>query len=207
MTTTAILGASGGVGIELTRQALARGYEVVAICRRPERIDVPESDRLTRVAADVLDRDAIGKALAGQAIVLSALGTAAEEKPGVLTAGARAIAAAAPSRIVSVGAFGTGESASAAGFFTRTLLRVFMRDELPDKVAADTAVLAAGGTVFHAGPMTTGPVSATRYSVPPDQAPRRLFPVGISRATVAAAMLDAVADDEARGRVLVPVAR
>lgn len=36
--TLTILGASGGVGAELTRQALARGEEVVAICRHPDRI-------------------------------------------------------------------------------------------------------------------------------------------------------------------------
>jgi uncharacterized protein YbjT (DUF2867 family) len=206
MTTVAVLGASGGVGLELTRQALDRGYHVVAICRRPERIGVRNPDRLTGVAADVLDPAAIATALAGQAIILSALGTAAGERPGVLTAGARAIVAAAPERIVAIGAFGTGGSAATAGPLTRALLNLALRAELPDKVGADSALLAAGGTVFHAGPLTKGPVSPTRRTVSLDQAPRRLFPAGISRATVAAAMLDAVQDGP-RGQILVPLAR
>ncbi len=52
-----ILAASGGTGRELTRQALERGHTVTAIARTPGRIDVPESGRLTRVAADVRDPD------------------------------------------------------------------------------------------------------------------------------------------------------
>lgn len=204
--TLTILGASGGVGAELTRQALDRGEEVVAICRHPDRIPLPDSPGLTRVAADVLDPEAMAKALAGRDTVLSALGTAAGEKPGVLAAGARAIIAAAPARIVSVGALGTGQSGKAAGWLTRVLLSVFLRAELNDKVSADAAILAAGGTVLHAGPMTSGPVSPTWRSVSLNEVPRRLFPAGVSKATVAAAMLDAV-DTGPRGQVLVPLAR
>jgi len=204
--TLTILGASGGVGAELTRQALDRGADVVAVCRRPDRIPLPDSSRLTRVAADVLDPEAIAKALAGRDTVLSALGTPAGEKPGLLAAGARAITAAGPARIVSVGAFGTGQSAQAAGWLTRALLGLFLGAELDDKVSADAAILAAGGTVLHAGPMTSGPVSTTRRSVPVGEAPRRLFPASVSKATVAAAMLDAV-DAGPRGQILVPLAR
>ncbi|TDV46233.1 NAD(P)-dependent oxidoreductase [Actinophytocola oryzae] len=202
--TLTILGVSGELGQELTRQALDGGHDVVAISRHPERVD--GGHRLTRVAADVLDPDAIAKALAGAENVLCALGVSKGESAGVLTAGANAIIAAAPSRIVSVGAFGTGASATAAGLLTRTLLGVFLRTELADKIAADTAILSAGGTVFHAGPMTDGPVSTTRRSVPPDRVPRRLFPAGVSRATVAAAMIEAV-HRETRGEILVPLAR
>ncbi|WP_308162843.1 NAD(P)-dependent oxidoreductase [Nocardia alni] len=205
MTTVTILGASGGVGLELTRQAIARDYDVVALCRHPERIEVADP-RLTRVAVDVLDRDAISSALDGRGIVLSALGTAEGEKPGVLSAGAGAITAAAPERIVSIGALGTGGSAAVAGFVTRNLLGLLMRAELPDKVGADSAILAAGGTVMHAGPLTKGPVSPTRRTVPLDQTPWRLFPAAVSRATVAAAMLDAVQDGP-RGQIMVPLPR
>lgn len=204
--TLTILGASGGVGTELTRQALGRGEDVVAICRRPDRIPLPDSARLIKVAADVLDPESIGKALAGRETVLSALGTSEGEKPGVLAAGARAIVAAEPARIVSVGAFGTGRSARAAGWLTRALLGVFLRAELDDKVSADEAILAVGGTVLHAGPMNNGPVSPARRSVPPGEVPRRLFPAAVSKATVAAAMLDAAADGPC-GQILVPLAR
>jgi NAD(P)-dependent dehydrogenase (short-subunit alcohol dehydrogenase family) len=100
-----VLAASGGTGRELTRQALERGHTVTAIARTPERIGLPDSARLIRVAADA-------------------------------------------------------------------------------------AVLAAGGTVFHAGPLNDGPLSPGRRTVGLDDCPPRLFPAGASRVTVAAAMLD-----------------
>lgn len=209
MTRLAVLGASGAVGRELTARALDRGDEVVAISRHPDRLALPDSPRLTRVAADVTDpadEPAITIALRDADVVVSTLGVSPGEPPGVLTAGARAIAAAEPSRVVSVGAFGTGPSARAAGLLTRTLLRLFMRAELPDKVAADATILGLGGTVIHAGPMKAGPVSPTRRAVPVDQAPSRLFPASVTHGTVAAAMLDA-ADAGPRGQALIALDR
>jgi len=194
----AVLGASGAVGSELVRQALSRGHDVVAISRRPS---LPAGDRLVPVAADVFDADGIAKALQSNEIVLDALGSRKGDPPGVLVAGARAVVAAGPSRAVSVGAFGTGPSAAAAGWLTRTLLERFMKDELPDKVEADAAILGMGGTVVHVGPMKTGPISPTRRDVPVGAAPRRWFPATITHATVAAAMLDA-AENGPRGEVL-----
>ncbi|MEV6640078.1 NAD(P)H-binding protein [Amycolatopsis sp. NPDC051371] len=195
----AVLGASGAVGSELVRQALSRGHDVVAISRRPS---LSPTDRLTPVAADVHDVAGIADALRGSEIVLDALGLRKGDPPGALTAGARAVVAAGPSRAVSVGALGTGPSARAAGWLTRTLVERFMKNELPDKVGADAAILGMGGTVVHVGPMKSGPVSPTRRSVRIGSAPRRWFPAMISHATVAAAMLDA-AESGPRGEVLV----
>ena len=195
-----VLAAAGATGLELTRQALARGHVVTAIARTPERIAVPAEDRLIRVAADVNDTEAIAKALRGSEVVLSGLGGA-----GILAAGARAAVDAG--RVVWLGAFGTGESAARAGWATRTLLGLFLRAELPDKIAADTTVLRAGGTVFHAGPLSNGPVSPTRRTVAIAQAPRRFFPARVSRATVAAAMLDEAESPRHAGAIAVPLAR
>ncbi|MGW4520909.1 NAD(P)-dependent oxidoreductase [Amycolatopsis sp. NPDC004378] len=198
MSRVAVLGASGAVGSELVRQALSRGHDVVAISRRAS----ATGDRLTSIAADVHDAAGIAEALRGSEIVLDALGLRKGDPPGVLTAGARAVVAAAPSRAVSVGALGTGPSAPAAGWLTRTLLGRFLKAELPDKVGADAAILGMGGTVVHVGPMKAGPISPTRREVAIDAVPRRLFPATISHATVAAAMLDA-AEHGPRGEVLV----
>lgn len=201
-----ILGASGGVGLALTRQALERGHAVTAIARTPARITVPDSPLLTRVAADVRDPGLIARALHGSEIVLSGLGVAKGDEPGTLEAGTRAVIDAHPGLIIWLGAFGTGPSARAAGFATRTLLKA-MGAELADKLAADAAVLEAGGTVFHSGPFSGGPVSATRRTVGLDEAPRRFFPARVSRETVAAAMLDEAHDRRFPGRVAIPLER
>lgn len=202
-----VLGASGATGHELTRQALERGHSVTAIARNPARITIPDTDRLTRVAADVRDPPSIAAALAGSTTILSGLGVAQGDKPGVLTAGAQAIVAAHPARIIWMGAFGTGTSGAVAGPFTRTLLRLFLRAELEDKITADALILTAGGTVFHLGPLSNKPLSSTRRAVTLDEVPRRFFPATVSRATVAAAMLDEAEKQQHPGHIVVPLDR
>jgi putative NADH-flavin reductase len=201
-----ILAASGATGRELTRQALERGHTVTALARTPARIPGPESARLTRVAADVFDPDSVQAALHDRPVVLSGLGVADGDPPGTLTAGARAVTAARPDRIVWLGAVGTGASAPAGGWLVRTMFRA-MGAKLIDKVTADTIVLDAGGTVFHAGPLGDGPVSPTRRTAGLDAAPGRLFPARVSRATVAAAMLDEAEHPQFAGTIALPLER
>ncbi|SFE85299.1 hypothetical protein SAMN05421541_10447 [Actinoplanes philippinensis] len=226
-----VLAASGATGRELTRQALARGHTVIAIARNPGRILLPAADalgadvggrpdparragsavpgeavdpaRLIRVAADVRDPDSIAAALRGREVIVSGLGVAKGDRPGVLTEGARALAAARPGRIVWLGAFGTGPSAAAAGPLTRTLLRLL--PDRADKEAADAIILGAGGTVFHAGPLSDSPSGPSRRTLALEQAPRRVFPARVSRATVAAAMLDEAENPAHAGAVALPL--
>ncbi|WP_285600435.1 NAD(P)-binding oxidoreductase [Kineosporia sp. NBRC 101731] len=193
----AILGATGKVGSLLMDDALARGFEVTALVRDPA--GVAARPNLERVAADVNDAGSVARAVKGSDVLVSALGG----PPGTLVAGAKAVVASGIGRIVWLGAYGTGESAQAAGLLTRSMLSLFMRQELPDKTAADALILAAGGTVFHVGPMGDGPASHRTLLL--EDAPKRLFPAGISRAAVAAAMLDEVQEPYFPGRTVVAV--
>lgn len=70
-----------------------------------------------------------------------------------------------------------------------------LRNEIEDKVRADTLALSAGETLVHAGPLTNCPAGMSSRAVPLDQVPRRLFPASISRASVAGAMLDVTESD------------
>lgn len=65
-----VLGASGGIGAELVRQAAAAGHRVTALARRP--LEVPSGVRA--VVGDVLSASDVDAAVAGQQVVLSALG-------------------------------------------------------------------------------------------------------------------------------------
>ncbi|MEU8816564.1 NAD(P)H-binding protein [Actinoplanes sp. NPDC048796] len=195
----AVLGATGAVGSLLVETGLARGLEVTALARDPAR--VPARPGLTAVAADVHDPASIARAVEGADVLVSGLGMPKGDLPGVLTAGAKAVVASGVGRIVWLGALGTGPSAAAAGALTRGLLALVMRAEIPDKVAADAAVLAAGGTLFHVGPLAGG--TAEHHTFPLEDMPRRFFPARVSRAAVAAAMTDEAIRPRFPGRVIV----
>lgn len=200
----AVLGATGATGHHLVLQALDRGHHVTAIARNTSELDLAPHERLRPVAADVGDLDSILAALQGADAVLSGLGVTKGSPHGVLTAGARAVVAAAPVRTIWLGAFGTGPSAAVAGPLTRLILRLALKAELPDKVTADGTVLASGGTVVHAGPLTNRPQREHRVVSLAELKPL-LLALPISRATVAAAMLDETEDGLHPGQVVVPL--
>ncbi|XMN07109.1 NAD(P)-dependent oxidoreductase [Streptomyces griseobrunneus] len=78
-----VFGATGGIGQELVRQALAAGHEVSAVVRDPDRL--PESlDRAAMHAVVRLDDPAVARAaVAGRDAVLSGLGSRGRKANGV----------------------------------------------------------------------------------------------------------------------------
>jgi uncharacterized protein len=229
-----VLGATGATGRLLVEGALNRGWQVTAVARNPEAVRLTadagstaygphfsaqavdasrfsaqavDASRFSAqvVAGDVHDPDSIARAVEGSDVLVSGLGIVTGSPPGTLNAGAVAATTSGVPRVIWLGAFGTGRSAPAASALTRAVLKLALGKELDDKVAADETVLAAGGTVFHAGPLTNGPLSPRRRTAGLDHAPRRLFPGGVSRATVAVAMLDEASNARFPGRIAVPL--
>lgn len=205
----AVLAATGATGRHLVSQALQCGHTVVALARDPAAVQAPSSHALEVVRADVRDQASIARALTGVDAVVSGLGVAKGDEPDTLAVGASALVAARDGgsgpRIVWLGALGSGGSAAVAGPAVRLLLKVEIGSELADKAAADRTVLLAGGTVFHAGPLTNGRLSPTLRTVALDDAPHRLLPRPVSRATVAAAMLDEAVAPRYAGRIALPL--
>jgi len=68
-----ILGATGGTGRHLVQQALARGHEVTALVRSPQKI-TRRDPKLTVITGDPLGATDIRAALPGHDAVISALG-------------------------------------------------------------------------------------------------------------------------------------
>jgi uncharacterized protein len=202
----AVLGASGATGRELVTQALERGHSVVALARDPTRLDVAPSPALEVAQADVMKPASVSAALEGVDAVLSGLGIRKGDPAGTLTAGARALAAARPPRMVWLGALGAGASTGKAGLAYGLIMRIVTGSELADKRQADEVAAAAGATLVHPGPLTDGPLSPTRTTVtlPAFKRPRPM-PARVSRATVAAAMLDEAEQNHHAGQVVVPL--
>jgi len=68
-----VIGATGGTGRELVRQALELGHEVTALVRNPARLKI-DNPNLRIVKGNVLDYAAVESAMRGQNAVLCALG-------------------------------------------------------------------------------------------------------------------------------------
>jgi putative NADH-flavin reductase len=68
-----VLGATGGVGLEIVRQAIEHGHVVTAFVRAPERLKT-FGDRIAVIQGDVLNSAGLEKVMGGQDAVLSGFG-------------------------------------------------------------------------------------------------------------------------------------
>lgn len=110
----ALIGATGFIGSNLLREALARGHQVTALVRQPAKLDPQQN--LTAVRADVLDEAALAAQLRGHDAVLSAFsGHAQRNVYDYYMQGMRTIAAATKQadvpRLLVVGGAGSLEVA------------------------------------------------------------------------------------------------
>ncbi|MEV4424982.1 NAD(P)H-binding protein [Streptomyces sp. NPDC049602] len=88
-----VFGATGGIGQEIVRQALASGHEVTAVVRDPARLTVTGT-RLTVQRADLSDPEALRGAVTGRDAVLSGLGARTRADAGVAAPLTRSVLAA-----------------------------------------------------------------------------------------------------------------
>jgi uncharacterized protein len=194
----AVLGATGQTGRQLVMQALARGHSVVALARSPDKLADLQAPGLEVVRANVFEPASIRAATHGVDVLVSGLGVG-EGDTGTLEAGARAVRDAGVQRVVWLGALGTGATRGAAGPLIDVMMSLFMRKRLPDKVNADALARAAGASVVHAGALTNASGLGGGRIVPVAQVPRRLLPPSISRADLAALLLDEAAQPRFQG--------
>jgi putative NADH-flavin reductase len=68
-----VFGATGGVGREVVTQALDRGDHVTAYVRNPAKLGITHP-KVTVVAGELTDREAVQRAIRGADAVISALG-------------------------------------------------------------------------------------------------------------------------------------
>jgi putative NADH-flavin reductase len=214
-----IFGATGGIGAELLRQALAAGHQVTVAVRNPAKL-APGLNGTRVVTAD-LDRSEprmLESAVAGADAVLSGVGPRPMAKAGVAEHGTRAIVEAMQAtgvrRIVVVSAAPISTVPSPGrphpptrdpgeGFLMRHLGTPFFKSVLRERYA-DLArmedLLRASDldwTIFRPPLLTNGRLTGTYRT-----AVRRNLRGGgrISRADVAHAMLAAVGERGTIGR-------
>src|SRR5450755_3688076 len=142
----AVLAASGSTGHQFAAQALDRGHSVLALARDPRKVNLPRSEDLAVVTADVLHGEMAGLLTDVDAVV-SGIGIRKGDPAGTVVAGARVLAAAGPARLVWLGALGAGASAAKAGPLYKVLLALILGSERAEKEQADEIALVAGATV------------------------------------------------------------
>jgi putative NADH-flavin reductase len=193
-----IVGATGGTGRQLIAQALERGHRVTALLHRSRsRIEHPN---LVTTRGDILDPASLDRAVQGQEAVLSALGHKRWLYPTrILSAGTGNLIAAMDRhgvrRLVCETALGIGDAWWRMGLTYTLFVRPFI---LPfyfwDKTRQEAIVRASAveWTLVRPGALTNGP-RRSRYRHGP-RVGHWLWTVRISRADVAAFMLDQLED-------------
>ncbi|MGY8667445.1 SDR family oxidoreductase [Bradyrhizobium sp. UFLA05-109] len=144
-----VLGATGGTGRLIVSQALARGHDVTALVRSPEKVSDLKGAKV--VVGDVRDEKALLEALRGQDAVVSALGTPASpfREVRLLSTATRALVSAMKaehvSRLVCITGIGAGDSAGHGGFlFDNVIFPLLLKKVYADKKLQEAIVRDSG---------------------------------------------------------------
>lgn len=144
-----VLGATGGTGRSIVKQALARGHDVTVLVRSPEKASDLKGAKV--IVGDARDETASRQALEGRDVVISALGTPASpfREVTLLSTMTRALVNAMKakqvSRLVCITGMGAGDSAGHGGFlFDNLIFPLLLRKVYADKNRQEAIVRDSG---------------------------------------------------------------
>ena len=141
-----VLGATGGTGRLIVRDAVVKGHSVVALVRSMARADLPGAEL---IEGDARNENILGRSLDGCDAVVSALGTGIGfRKVGLLTEATRALVTAMTRggvrRLVCISALGVGDSRGHGGFvFDRLFQPLLLGPAYKDKNRQEAAIRAS----------------------------------------------------------------
>lgn len=143
-----VLGATGGTGRHIVSQARARGYDVAALVRSPEKAGDLQGAKL--IVGDARDEATLRQALRGRDAVVSALGPPASPfREVTLLSSAtdalvRAMKAERVSRLVCITGIGAGDSRGHGGFlFDNLIFPLILKNVYADKDRQEAIVRAS----------------------------------------------------------------
>lgn len=202
-----VIGATGGTGRELVRQALERGYEVTAFVRTPSKFGI-EHPKLRIMQGDVMDYDSVEAAVPGHDAVLSALGHKRYFGPShILSEGTGNILQAMEKqgvrRFVCETSLGIGGSAGRMGlYYTFFTIPVILPFYFWDKCRQEQLIADSDTewVIVRPGSLTNGPKRG-EYRSGKDIG-SFLWTVRISRVDVADFMLNQLTADTNLGRAV-----
>ncbi len=197
-----VLGSTGGVGTELVRLALERGWTVRAYARPASVPSLPTHDNLTPHPGELDDESALRAAIAGADAVVSALGprTNSPDQPPLFEAAlarvTRLMGEEGVQRLVAISGAATplpGDPPSVPRALIRGVMKLVARHVLESKVSEAAVILATDLEWVLPRPprIVPGPPSGTTrgdLSAPPSSK--------VTRGGIAEFMLSAATSDE-----------
>jgi len=167
-----IIGASKGIGLETTRQALEGGHQVRALARSAAAIGLSNS-RLEKVHGDALVKKDIDAALDGVEVVIQTLGVTLGDlfRPVSLFSEATRILVSAmetqgPRRLICVTGFGAGDSRESISCLQRVPFRLVFGRAYDDKSVQERLIMSSSldWTIARPGVLTGG-MRTGRYKI------------------------------------------
>jgi nucleoside-diphosphate-sugar epimerase len=194
-----VIGATGGSGREIVKQALERGHDVVALARKPAKVKTTH-ERLRVVPGDVMDAASVDAAMQGCDAVVCALGHRRWLGPSkILSEGTRNIVRAMEKhgvkRLVVETSLGVGDSVGRLGVvFTVFTMSIILPFYFYDKLRQERIVRASSldWVIVRPGQLLSFPKRG-KYKHGP-RVGSYLWPVFIARADVADFMLNQLGD-------------
>jgi len=194
-----IIGASKGIGLETTRQALEAGHHVRALARSATMMALADS-KLEKVRGDALKNQDVEAALLGVDVVIQTLGVGLGDmiRPVHLFSDATRVLIAAMKarsvkRLICVTGFGAGDSRASISWLQRLPFQIVFGRAYDDKSLQERLIKESGldWTIVRPGVLTAGPRTG-RYEVLVEA---RQWRNGIiSRADVAAFLVQQIED-------------
>jgi len=203
-----VIGASQGTGALAVKEGLARGHEVTAFARSPQKLPL-EHPKLTRVAGDFHQRASVDAAVRGhEAVIITASATtlkAFKQNPRYFSLGTGhvidAMKALGVKRLVVLSALGTGESRQLANFLVdKLVISWILAAPFADHERQEELVQKSGleWVIARPGRLTNGP-ARRRYVKETAIVP---VPGSISRADVADFLVAAAESDTWVGKAV-----
>lgn len=192
-----IIGATRGIGWQLLEQALAAQHSVTALVRRPQ--SLTQRHELLRVMeGDILDPQAVSRAVAGQEAVCLTIGIGITWRPvTVFSQGTRNVLKAMQQhgvrRLICITGIGAGDSKGHGGFlYDRIFNPLLLKTIYEDKNRQEALIRESDTdwTIVRPSMLTNGPLTG-KYRVLTDL--RGITAGKISRADVAHFMLGELA--------------
>ena len=160
-----IIGASKGIGLETTRQALDAGHDVRALARSANAIAIP-NPRLEKIRGDALKPEDLEVALVGVDVVIQTLGVGLGDlfRPVHLFSDATRVLIAAMrsqgiNRLICVTGFGAGDSRASISCLQRLPFQIVFGRAYDDKSLQEQIIKESelDWTIARPGVLTRGP--------------------------------------------------